>query len=161
MWSVVKLRFPVLDMEPAHHRIDRLWVSSFFCRFRVCLKLWSPCIICTPYRLEVVWRNFKLCHHSICIFTCKISIWWIYYFWLLCYSARPILFHCSRIVQLAHPLQSVDWLGIEQYHFLSAVTWPVISDPDVVCMGSQAPFAETFCFHRNPESIRLCSLLVF
>ena len=47
-------------------------------------------------------------------------------------STQSIYFSGSRI-QLAHPLQSVDWLGIGQYHFLSTAVRKVESASNVIC----------------------------
>ena len=43
------------------------------------------------------------------------------------------LLNLSCTVVLAHPLQSIDWLGIGQYNFLATVAWLVSSVYDVIC----------------------------
>ena len=65
--------------------------------------------------------NFKLCHHSVIGSAYLISYWGNSESDILCHSVGPRLHDCARI-QLAHPLQSYNRLGIGPHLFLSTIT---------------------------------------
>jgi len=117
------------------HGFQIFWLFHWFC---VCSDSASSSIWNSAYQTPTHQWNFQFHHLTGTRLANLFSYWGIPEFDFLHHSVGPELHDCTRI-PLAHPLQSLDWLGIGQHLFRQPSQHESKSSPSVKTLPSLAP----------------------